>query len=190
MDWGSLYDPAYVVGTISNTDVYDLDTDEVRKLSDRPGDTVRILHSDGTAYTDYDIVPHDDLKMHYAGQTKNYPYGHYAAQIGAQLSFNYKFASTAPQYGGTIQAPVYLYPDHLVSSSDTVPVDIPQWLVVASAAEYVRTSQTRVGQYPNLINEANALMDKMKENNDGQSNQVYMPWNPLNGMSNDAWREW
>lgn len=189
VDWGSLYDPSFTIGTVSATDSYAIPS-TVRKLSDRPGDTIRINHTGGVNYTDYDIVPHDDLKMHYAGQNKNYPYGYYAAQMGSNLKFNYTFTDTSPQFGGTIKAPVYTFPSQLVNDSDVVPVDVPQWLVVACAAEYVRTSQTRVGQYPNLLNEANALMDRMKQDNDGQASQVYMPWSPTNGMSNDAWREW
>lgn len=175
VDWSSLYDPSFSIGTVTNTDAFDLD-DEIRKVSDTEGDVVRINHTDGTGYTDYDVVPADTLKQYYSGQNKENSFGNYCAQIGRRLVFNRKFVSTDPQYGGTIYVPAYLYADHLVGDSDEVPVDIPNWLVVMSAAEYVRNDITRQNQYPNLISEANQLMVRMKEDNDAQVSQLNMPW--------------
>jgi len=62
---------------------------------------------------------------------------------------------------------VKLYPEKLTSAGSTVPVDDPNWLVKITAAEWVRNDSVRQNQYPNLIAEANALMEKMKEANDG-----------------------
>src|SRR4051812_18758907 len=59
VDWNSLYNDAFSLGTVTATDTYDIDTSSVRKLSDRQGDSVRIVWSDGIGYTDYDIVDHD-----------------------------------------------------------------------------------------------------------------------------------
>lgn len=176
VDWSSLYDPTYSIGTVSNTDRFDLDLDTIRKLSDAPEDVVRIMHTGGITYTDYEIVPADTLKLYYRGQTKQYPKGYYCAQMGASLVFNHTFVSTDPQYGGDIQVPVYLYAEKLVNDSDTVPVDNAGWLVAISAAEYVRTDIIRQAQYPNLINEANSLMGRMKDDNDAQIEKVHMPW--------------
>lgn len=178
VDWNSLYDPLFSIGTVTNTDTFELD-DEIRKLSDTEGDVVRIYHTDGTGYTDYDIVPADTLKRYYYGQNKENPDGFYCAQIGRNLVFNHKFISTDPQFGGTIYAPIYNYADHLVNSGDEVPVDIPNWLVTISAAEYVRNDITRQGQYPNLINEANQLMTRMKDDNEAQVEQINRPWGPM-----------
>lgn len=178
VDWSSLYDPTCSIGTISNTDTFDLDLDTIRKLSDTPQDVVRIMHTNGTTYTDYEIVQADTLKLYYKGQTKQSPVGYYCAQIGSTLVFNHKFVSTDPQYGGDIQVPVYLYAQPLVGDSDTVPVDNPGWLVVISAAEYVRTDIIRQAQYPNLINEANNLMQRMKDDNEAQGEYIHTPWRP------------
>lgn len=125
-------------------------------------------------YTDYDIVPADDLKMYYAGQTKQNPDGFYCAQMGANLVFNHTFITTDKQFGGTIKIPMYGYADPLVGVSDTVPVDLPNWLVAISAAEYVRTDITLMAHYPELASEANDIMQRMKDNNDGQQvDQIY-----------------
>ena len=65
IDWASLYDPDFSLGTVTATDTFDLDL-SIRKLSGREGDVVRIMWDDGTGYTDYTIVPHDKLKDHFA----------------------------------------------------------------------------------------------------------------------------
>lgn len=176
-DWSSLYDPAFSLGTVTATDTFAIPA-TVLKLSDKDGDFVRINYSNGVGYTDYTIVPHDDLKMYYAGQTKQSPFGFYCAQIGSNLVFNHAFVSTDQEFGGTIKVPVYNSPTELSADADVVPVDIPMWLVLMVSAEIVRNDVTRSGQYPNLINEANSLMARMRENNDAQLDTVYMPWSP------------
>lgn len=172
VDWQSLYDPAFSIGSVTANDSYDLSLDEVRKLSADEDDVVRIMHTDGVGYTNYNIVPASKLKRYYSGQNKEYYSGFFCARIQDQLVFNHKFISTDKQYGGNIQVPVYLYADPLVNDSDDVPVDIPQWLVLMTAAEYIRNDVTKQAQYPNLISEANALMDRMRENNDTQIEEV------------------
>jgi hypothetical protein len=155
---------------VSATDTFDLD-DEIRKLSDARDDTVRIVHTDGTHYTDYEVVPANQLKTDYSS-------GAYCAQIGATLKFNKAFVSTDRQFGGTIYVPKYGFAEHLVNDSDDVPVDDPQWLVLMCAAEYVRNDIVKQNQYPNLVNEANALMQAMKDTNDAQVEVVARPWRP------------
>lgn len=180
-DWNSLYTPELNIGVVTTTDTYAIPGfgSTVRKISDSGSDVVRIKHTNGVNYTDYQVVPIDELKNYYAGQNKEYPYGFYCAQDGSNLIFNHKFLTTDPQYGGSINVPVYNFAAHLVNDADVVPVDVPQWLVVMSAAEYVRNDITRQQQYPNLVNEANALMERMKENNEAQIDQVFRPWNPM-----------
>lgn len=169
VDWTSLYQKDYEVGTVSATDTYPLDVDDVRKLSDERGDSVRIHHTDGVQYTDYAIVPADKLKQYDTTSLV-------CAQIGANLVFPKAFVSTDVQYGGTIKAPIYAYAETLVNSTDDVPVDNPNWLVYRCAGEYVRNDIVRQNQYPNLISEANQMMEKMRENNEAQVNYVAMPF--------------
>jgi len=171
VDWSSLYDPAFSIGTVSATDTFDLDTDEIRKLSDGRDDPVRIIHSNGTDYTDYEIVPANQLRSDYRS-------GRYCAQIGPTLKFNRAFTSDDPQFGGTIYVPKYGFAEHIEADGDDVPVDDPQWLVLMTSAEYVRNDITKQNQYPNLVNEANNLMVSMKDANDAQINSVVTPWRP------------
>lgn len=171
-DWNSQYNPALTITTVTNTDTFAIPV-TVRKFSEQQGDPVRINWTDGIGYTDYDLIPSDDLKLYYGGQTKQSPYGNYCAQIGSNLVFNHTFISTDKQFGGTIKAPVYIFVTPLVLDTDVVPVAIPNWLVAATAAEYVRTDITLQNQYPQLLAEANDLLQKMIDNEGGQFMEVY-----------------
>lgn len=168
-NWNSLYDPAFSIGTVTATNTFDLD-DSIHTVSDTPDDTIDIANLDGTT-SKYQTVS--------ANKLKTYPdsVGKYCSQVGRTLRFNKTFSATDKEFGGTINVPSYLYPDHLVNNSDTVPVDDPQWLVLATAAEYVRNDLLKQNQYPNLINEANDRMEAMKLVNDEQVESVSRPWN-------------
>lgn len=170
VDWVSLYDPEYSIGTVSATDTFDLD-DDVRKLSDGRDDPVRIVHSDGVRYTDYEVVPANQLRTLYQS-------GRYCAQVGKTIVFNKAFTSSNAEYGGTIYVPKFGFAEHIVEDDDDVPVDDPQWLVIMCAAEYVRNDIVKQNQYPNLIGEANNLMQSMKDTNDAQINTIARPWSP------------
>lgn len=191
VDWNSLYDPAFSLGTVTATDAFDIDTSTVRKISMREGDVVRIVWDDGESYTDYDIVAHDKLKDYSYGVDKENPLGHYCARIGNQLVFNHEFTTDDNEYGGEIFIPCYRYPEEITTtnaSTDEVQVDDPDWLVTRVAAEYVRNDITRRQRYPELLSEANEIMAQMIEDNKGQIEQVDRPWTPLSGIGNDsAW---
>lgn len=190
VDWASLYTEALSLGTVTATDTFDIDTSSIKSLSKKEGDVVRIVHSDGVGYTDYDIIPHDELKEKYYGPNKESSTGFYCARVGNQLVFNHEFVSTDTQFGGEIFVPCYSFPDAIVSSamSDEVQVDDPDWLVLRAAAEYVRTDLTRQGQYSNLLQEANEAMQRMIDDNEGQIDEVSRPWTPFSGIGNDsAW---
>jgi hypothetical protein len=167
-DWNSLYTPDYPGGTITATDSFELD-DEIRKLSDTDGDYVRIVNAtDSNIYYDYTVVNAERLKQ--------YTVGRYCAQMGRNLVFNKIFTTTDPEYGGEIQLPVYLFADELTTATSEVPVDDPEWLVCLSAGEYVRNDITKQNQYPNLVTEANEILEIMMDDNDGQIIEVYRPW--------------
>lgn len=190
VDWNSLYDPSFSIGTVTATDEYDLDTSTIRKLSMREGDYVRIVHDDGDTYTDYTIVPHDSLKDYYYGPDKEHFSDFVCARQGNTLVFNHTFETTDSQYGGEIFVPCYLYPNE-ITSTDTdnqeVQVDDPDWLTTRTAAEYVRNDITRRQRYPELISESNEIMTQMIEDNGGQIDEVERPWTPHSGLNNGAW---
>lgn len=190
IDWNSLYDPAFSLGTVTATDTFDIDTSSIRKLSDREGDFVRIVWTDGTSYTDYTIVAHDKLKDYSYGVDKDSPLGFYCARMGNTLVFNHEFVSTDNEFGGEIFVPCYTFPEEITSSNpdtDEIQVDNPDWLIARAAAEYVRNDITRRARYPELLAEANEIMARMKDDNDGQIDEVNKPWTPFSGTSNDAW---
>lgn len=167
-NWDSLYDSIYPIGTVSATNTFELD-DEVRILSPAPGDYVIITHTDGTI-SEYETVKAKDLKR--------YATGNYCAKVGRNLVFSRAFTTSDTESGGTITAPVYRYAEHLINDNDEVPVDDPNWLVLATAAEYNRGDIVKQNQYPNIINEANALMEAMKISNEAQVEDAPRPWNP------------
>lgn len=169
VDWHSLYTPDFPEATVTATDTFALDN-TVKNLSRQEGDYVRIVHTDDT-WTDYSIVD--------APRLKDFDTGNYCAQVGRNLVFNRAFTADDPQFGGDIFVPCYLYPEEISLDADVVPVDDPMWLVLISAAEYVRNDITRQNQYGNLIAEANQSMTRMKEDNESQVDDIYMPWSPL-----------
>jgi hypothetical protein len=168
-NWNSLYDPSYSLGTVSATKTYELD-DEIRSLSDTSVDAIEIAHLDGTSSYWHTVE---------ANKLKQYPTGNYCAQVGRTLVFNRAFTATDAEFGGTIYAPIYLYAEHLSGDNDEVPVDDPQWLVLMVSAEYVRNDIVKQNQYPNLVNEANSLMEAMRTRNEAQIDTVDRPWRPL-----------
>lgn len=164
VDWNSLYTPELSFGAVTATDSFTFPAAAIN-VSDQAGDNVRIDHSNGTGYTDFEFVTANSLKRYYLGN-KATPLGDVCAQIGRNLVFNRRFVATDPEFGGTIKVPSYALPAPLVETTDLVPVDDPNWLVVVCAAEYVRNDITLQNQYPNLIAEANSIMSDMKSNND------------------------
>jgi len=152
---------------------------------------VRIVWASDAGYTDYDIVSHDKLKDYSYGINKESPLGFVCAVIGDQLVFNHTFTTTDNQYGGEIFVPCYVFPDEITSSNtstDEVQVDDPDWLVVRVAAEYVRNDITRRQRYPELLTEANEIMERMKDDNEGQIDSIDKPWSPASGIGTDsAW---
>lgn len=167
VDWNSLYDPRYSIGTVTASDSFDLD-DDIRKISDTPEDDIRIQTTDGT-YLHYQTVSADELPR--------YTSGRYVAQVGRTIRFNKAFTADAQGFCGTLYLPVYTSAPEMVLPTDTVPVDNPLWLVTIAAAEYVRNDVVRQNQYPNLISEANNLMQRMKDDNGAQVNQPAYAWN-------------
>ena len=153
--WNSLYDRARPVGVVTNTDEYTLD-DDITEISTAKGDYVYVLSPDNKKYP-FQLVSYDDLK--------NYPTGNYCAKLGQSLVFNSRFMADDPCYGGRIYAPVYTTLEDLEDPDDDVLVDIPEWLVTMSAAEYIRNDIVKQNQYGNLIAEANNLMTAMIRNN-------------------------
>lgn len=181
VDWNSLYDPAFSLGTVSATDTFDLD-DDIRKVSQQEGDFLRILHTSGTTYSDYSLID--------ANRLREFAYGSYAAQVGRTIKFNAAFTASSQQFGGTIYLPAYLNPEPISGDNDDIPVDDPNWLIFVVAADYVRNDITRKDLRADLINEANQCMERMRQDNDSQISTPFAGWNPTGHIpTNNPWGE-
>lgn len=175
VDWNSLLTEDEVIGTVTATNSYTLPT-TVRYVSSQEGDVVRIIHTDGVTFTDYDLVDANRMKD-FANYQRTYQ-DNFITDINGAITFNRAFNATDPQFGGMITAPCYGFATQLVLDTDVVPVDIPNWLVYATAADYDATDVTRQQLVPRLEARANQVMDRMKADNDGQNTDMYRPWRP------------
>lgn len=165
-DWSSLYEKSKSFGQITATNTYAI-PDDVRKISDTPGDFIYIKTSSGQMIA-FSTVLADELNQ-YEGLN-------ICAQVGKNLVFGKTFSAEDAEFGGEILVPVYKFAESLTTGSSVIPVDIPRWLVIITAAEYVRNDITKQSQFPNLISEANGLMERMIDDNDAQVSFVYAPW--------------
>lgn len=167
IDWDSTYEYVTLADPISEiANAYALPAN-VRDVSKKEGDRIRIQHSLSGQSSYYDIVRPQDLQAHYYSNNV-------AAVIKRQVVFPNMFLIDAPQYGGSIVVPAYTKLPALVDGTDEVLVDDPAWLVYMTAAEYVRNDITKANQYGNLVAYAANSMAKMKEDNAGQLTEIPM----------------
>lgn len=181
VQWNSLRSLEQLT-TVSATDTYDL-PDEILegtwKLSTQEGDFVRVVWESGTQESSYSLV--QDSKLYRDGPSVNNPgsigintYGN-VSRRGTSLVFDVPFISTSPEIGGTIYIPVYITPDDYEAGTNEITVDDPYWIIFMAAAEYVRNDVTKQNQYANLVAQAVNSMNSMKENNESQIEESYMP---------------
>lgn len=171
VDWRSLWRKEQLA-TVSATDRFAIDTDEVRKLSTHEDDNVVVESPEGKR-AEFVIVRPEQLSHHVNA----------VALIGEYLVFSQPFASDSEFIGGKITVPYYTYAEKLVNANDEVPVDQPIWLVYMTAGEFVRNNDyIKQNQYSNLINLANEVMKSMKQNNKAsQVTTAKRAWMPLAG---------
>lgn len=169
IDWNHYYNPVLSFGAVTATATFAVPA-TVQKISQNEDDVLRITHTDGQ-YTDYTFVPHDQLKK--------YSTGNYVARIGANIKFNEAFTADSPQFGGTITCPVYAYPATFEDDSDVIDHPDSNWLVLAVAADRVKNDVTRKDLRADLSNQANELMQALKEDNEGQISEVTRTWTPV-----------
>ncbi len=164
VEWNSTYQWVSI-GTVSTTDTYELD-ETIRSVSKREGDGVRVVHTGTLQESDYELVSPDRFKELFSNNI--------CTVIGRDLIFPKAFTALNAQYEGTIFVPAYVHLDPLVGASDEVLVDDPNWLAYMVAAEYVRNDITKANQYGNLVALAANSMNKMKQNNRGQTQDIQL----------------
>lgn len=156
-DWDSLYE-VVGAGTVTATDTFEIDT-EIIKVSQRKGDYIRIVCTNGNTIP-FKLVP--------ASKLYEDRYANVVAKIGLNLKFSRTFSATDQEFGGTVEVPAYIKLDDLASESDDVLIDDPDWLPVVIAAQYVLSDAQLSYQYPDLLQQAQDLMDGMKLANNPQ----------------------
>jgi len=162
IQWNSRYQKLSL-GSITS-DRVSLDED-IYEFSKREGDYITIQStSDPRSVAYYSLVSPDEFRRYHSDTI--------CTVIDDELIFAHTFVPTDSYYDGEVIVPVTMKLDPLVSPTQDILVDDPNWLVYMTAAERVRNTVTKLGQYPALVQKANNLMLKMKEKNNGQVNTV------------------
>lgn len=129
-------------------------------------------------FTDYDLIPHDELKQRSVGD--------YVAKVRGSLQFNQAFTASSPQYGGELLVPAYEYPATFSADGDTIDHPDSNWLVYTVAADRVKNDVTRKDLRADLIAQANEKLQSLKDDNSAQVEEVGRPWSPT-GHVGEEW---
>jgi len=81
------------------------------------------------------------------------------------LTFYTDIATGNQLIGGQLLVPGYYIPSDLANATDLVPIDDPNWLVYATAAELARNDPAKEDEFPNLLGMANQLYKQMVDAN-------------------------
>ena len=162
VDWDSMYDPMYEAGNLSDN-VVEIDRDEIYKVSQVPGDTVTI--TSGARTMEIPLVPAQQLRQYEVA----------CAVVGQTLKFK---GAPAELGSGSVTIPVYMKVNLLTGPNSRIEIDNPLWLVNKCAAEYIKNDVSMRVHRPDLLDDADIMMDKMKDNNDAQEEALYSPGIP------------
>lgn len=175
--WNSLFviEP---VGTLS-TGTLSYDLDESFFMS---SDYARIVKTDGSIY-DVPIVKAQQRNV--SSSQSIYIHG----QNPKMMTFSQ--ALDAGLDGATLYAPGYYFPDPIVSATDIVPVDDPNWLVYIVASELARNDPSKEDNFPTLVGMANEFYSRMSNaNNDVGFAQPNSIVNLMPQISPDLDEDW
>lgn len=146
--WRSLFE-VRSIGTIGASLSYDLDTDFMR-----PSDSVYVMV--GADRHDFNLVT-PELR-------DETPQAVYISGVNPQtLVFNDPISDTIT--GGTLYVPGYFLPDDMTTFESEVPVDDPNWLAMASAAEIAFNDVSYEDKSADINAKANSLYTQMKSAN-------------------------
>jgi len=167
IQWDALYSVVNI-GTVTATNSFELD-DTINSVVKRETDPIYL--SSGSSRVDYSLVKPNQLYINRDFKA--------VAQAGRNLVFPTAFTSDSPQFGYSINVPSILYPNEITAASDEIQVPEPMWLVFMMAAEFIATDVVRQNQRGKNLEYAVELMRKMKQDNQGQYEDVATEWNPL-----------
>lgn len=169
IEWDTLYSNV-TNGTISTSQTYTLDT-SIRYISKREGDYIYLQDPTTLQVQPITLVRPNQLYEH-----RDDPF--YAAQIGRTLKFSKAFDATSQFIGDNLIIPSYTFCSDIATGADLIQCDRPMYLAYMVAASYARNDLIKSGQYNNILDKATVLMNKMKQNNSGQSEELDMSWHP------------
>lgn len=172
IEWNSLYSIVNN-GAITATNSFVLDTtiDYIVKRETDPIYTATA--STGVTRVNYPLVQPNQL---YVNSDINV-----VAHAGANLLFPRSFVATDTNFGWNIYVPAILKVSDIDAGADVVQVDDPTWLIFMLAADFIRNDVVRQNQYGQLVAYAQEIMRKMKQKNQGQTEEVSTEWSPNGG---------
>lgn len=178
-NWRSNFD-IVEAGTIAvGTQAYDLDDTLLQ-----PSDYVIVTPTTGV-----------DIRYTLASpqERERYTNSAYVSGRDPQILTFYDDILTGNQIvGGTLKVPGYYLPDTMAIASDVVPVDDPNWLVLATASELAFNDITYEDKYVDLNTKANALYAQMvsanRKGSSGYPRQARTAVRRINGSATPGLR--
>jgi hypothetical protein len=147
--WGSLFEVRTLADPVEvGTQSYDLDADFIR-----PSDDVYVTVAGQRI--DFNLV-----EPQLRDSVSNAVY-----LAGKKLYFVDTILTDSQIVGGAITVPGFFLPDDMDSYTDVVPVDDPNWLALATAAEIAFNDVSYEDKGPDLFAKANSLYVAMKTAN-------------------------
>lgn len=180
--WNRNIDPEYIIGDLNPQEtIYEIDWNEVDALPAGFYQPIRVVDAAGNV-TRFDLVPYEQL---YDERNEN---KNRCAISGQGLVF-----AEPPTVSGEIHWGVSLKGRHIDGNTRDVEatsgVHNMLWLQYAAAAEYCRTDIVRGAQYPNLLSQANNIMNRMISDNEMRTQALLH--DAENGASSSAaWSWW
>lgn len=179
--WKSLYDIQALTPVVGiGVQTYNLPNSFLR-----PSDKVIVTTTSGKDITYRVVEPQERYRYYNAVFVSN--------SNPQTLTFYNDIIANDQIVGGTIRVPGYFIPADLVSLTDIVPVDDPDWLVYGTASELAFNDLTYESKYVDLNSKANNLYSMMAHGNRSGTNnnprvaQTRVP--RIMGTSGGAWND-
>lgn len=167
IQWDTLYSVVNI-GPVTATNSFDLD-DTINSIVKRETDPIYL--SSGSTRVNYQLVRPNQLYINRDFKA--------VAQAGRSLLFPEAFTTESSVYGFDINVPAILYPEEITAATDEIQVPEPMWLVFMMAAEFIATDVVRQNQRGKNLEYATELMRKMKQENQGQYEEISTEWSPM-----------
>lgn len=146
--WASNFEVRELGTITAGTQTYELDEDFLQ-----PSDKITVTDAAGRDHN-YVLGPPQE-RGRYARSA------YISGRDPRNLTFFDDIVAGAQIVGGTLKVPGFYIPDDMDNAAGEVPVDDPNWLVLATASELAFNDITYEDKYPDLNSKANALYLQM-----------------------------